>query len=64
MEDLWRVFAPWFGIEWVYGCSVDEGNEVEAFKQRLIVWIGVGMGIVGEVALWMPFTRMKLRRAS
>ncbi len=42
---------------------IDENTKVETIIFWLIVVIGVGMGIVGAVVLWMLFNRMKHSRA-
>ncbi len=41
---------------------IDESTNLETIMHWLIVVIGVGMGIVGAVVLWMLFTRMKHSR--
>ena len=43
---------------------IDENTSVETIMQWLIVVIGIGMGIVGAVVLWMLFKRMKHSRLS
>jgi len=43
--------------------TIDENTKVETIIFWLIVVIGVGMGIVGAVVLWMLFNRMKHSRA-
>lgn len=41
---------------------IDENTHVESIVYWLFVVIGVGMGIVGAVVLWMLFNRMKHSR--
>lgn len=43
---------------------IDENTSVETIMHWLIVVIGVGMGIVGAVVLWMLFKRMRQSRLS
>jgi hypothetical protein len=43
---------------------IDENTSLETIMHWLIVVIGIGMGIVGAVVLWMLFTRMKHSRLS
>lgn len=42
---------------------IDENTHVETIIHWIIVVIGIGMGIVGAVVLWMLFNRMKHSRA-